>query len=120
VLLTSFWEWRLKEIREIFNKSLREESEQLDGHISQDRVVTNPKANFLCECCAYFLLLGRTVRIRIVHIARKGHDFQGYFWHGNRGRFWRFLAAAGLYFVCRVIPTFLGITRRLCLEAHWS
>jgi hypothetical protein len=68
---------RVKEIERDFRESLREESEQLGGHISQDKVGTNPKEIFLCECCPYFLLLGRTVRIRTVRTTRRGHDFRG-------------------------------------------
>jgi hypothetical protein len=56
---------------------LREESEQLGGHISQEKEGTNPKAIFLCECSPYFLLLGRNVRIHTVRTSRRGHDFRG-------------------------------------------
>jgi hypothetical protein len=45
------------QVKEIERDFSREESEQLGGHIFQDKVATNPKGNFLCDCCYHFLLL---------------------------------------------------------------
>jgi hypothetical protein len=92
---------------------LREESEQLSGHISQDKVGTNPKDKFLCVLISFVVVGGHTVRICTVRIARReGTIFEVACWHGNRGCLQCFLVAIGPYYLGRTAyygHVFLGI-----------
>jgi hypothetical protein len=77
---------------------LREESEKLSGHISQDKVGTNPKGNFMCVLISFVVVGGRTVRIRTVYTTRReGTIFEAACWHKNRGCLECFLVDVGSY-----------------------
>jgi hypothetical protein len=67
-------------------------------HISQDKVGTNPKKNFMCEYC-YHLLLLEVVLYGSVQSVQQGEGtiFEAACWHGNRGCLECFLAVARLY-----------------------
>jgi hypothetical protein len=88
---------RVKEIERDFRESLREESEQLGGHISQEKRAQIPRQFFCVSVVPYFLLLGRTVRIRTVRTTREGTIFEAVLWHENRGSFFGFFFVAGPY-----------------------
>jgi hypothetical protein len=86
---------------------LREESEQLSGHISQDKVGTNPKGKFLCEHCYHLLLLEAVLYDPIRTSRREGTIFEAACWHENRGCLECFLAAAGPY--CSAVQQTVGM-----------
>jgi hypothetical protein len=77
---------------------LREESEQLGGHISQDKVGTNPKGKFMCECC-YHLLLLEVILYGFVQSIQQGERviFEEACWHENQGCLECFLVVVGSY-----------------------
>jgi hypothetical protein len=92
------------------------------GHISQDKVGTNPKEKFLCECC-YHLLLLEVVLYGSVQSVQQGEGmiFEAACWHGNQGCLECFLAVVGLY--CSDCTTdcghgFLGIVLERVVQLY--
>jgi hypothetical protein len=65
---------------------LREESEQLGEHISQEKEGKNPKEYFMCVCCSIFSV--GSYRTDLYNSYKKeGMIFEATLWHKNQGCF---------------------------------